>query len=88
MELTEKPCLRKNLKIRNEEFGQLIVAAGLPMLCVNHDAVRLLDLADGQHTIKEIIDCVLQEKRGCDYASVATVVDSFFSKLKRLSLLG
>lgn len=88
MELSDKPCLKKNIRLRNEKFGKLIVAAGLPMLCVNHDAVKLLDLADGQHTIKEIIDAVLLETQGGNNNLVATEVDTFFSQLNQLSLLG
>ena len=88
MELSDKPCLKKKIRLRNEKFGKLIVAAGLPMLCVNHDAVKLLDLADGQHTIKEIIDAVLLETQGGNNNLVATEVDTFFSQLNQLSLLG
>lgn len=88
MELSDKPCLKKNVKLRGEKFGKLIVAAGLPMLCINHDAVKLLDLADGQHTIQEIIDIIAQEVANGDSVSVATNVDSFFSELQRLSLIG
>ena len=87
MTLSDKPRIKDSVRLRNEKFGKLIVAAGLPMLCINHDAVLIVDMLNGQKTIGDIVDTVSQSYPSISRERISESVMSFLERLLQLSIL-
>lgn len=79
-----RPVRVAGVKARGEAFGKLLVAAGLPMLCINKDAEKIWDLCDGTHTINQIFEACATTSSD---TAVKDRVVGFVEEAMRLGLL-
>ena len=81
--LTRNP----SVKARDEEFGKLLVAPGLPMLAINDDGVSIWNLCDGTRTFADIVKACAAREPKRDRADIEQAVDGFISEAIRLGLI-
>ena len=74
------PQLREELTVRSEIGGARVLAGGQTCFTVNQEGAQLLSLADGRHTLEEII-------RSAGMAESAESVADFFLTLGRAGYL-
>lgn len=75
------------VKVRNEAFGRLLVASGLPMLCINKDAALIWDLCNGERTLMGIVDACKSELAEMDGEAIKKSVNDFIGEALRLGLV-
>lgn len=79
------PIKNPNVRVRDEEFGKLLLSSGLPLLCINKDAERIWDLCDGKNNISEIIKICAESLD--DFEAASAGVHDFIDEAIRLKLV-
>ena len=84
---TSIPVVKSNVRSRKEHFGKLIIAAGLPMLCINDDACSIWDLCNGNNSVQGIINILHDKDKDIPKDAIQIKVISFLNELLRLKLI-
>ena len=82
-----RPTRNPDVKARDEEFGKLLVAPGLPMLAINEDGVLIWNLCDGTRTFADIVRTCAACEPERDRSTIEQAVDGFLSEAIRLGLM-
>jgi hypothetical protein len=87
MDKDVRPVQNSQVKVRREEFGRLLVVAGLPMLCINEDAAKIWDLCDGKRTVAEIADACNSGNTTTRDSDAIDAICGFLDEAIRLGLI-
>lgn len=80
------PKISLNVKVRNEQFGLLLVSKRTPILALNNDSAEIWNCFDGVKTIKEISE-EINSKIGGDLDETAETVKCFVESCYDLGLI-
>ena len=79
------PRRNPKVKVREEEFGKLLLFSGLPLLCINKDAEKIWDLCDGVNSVSQVIEACARETKNLEEARDGVV--DFVEEALRLDLI-
>lgn len=80
------PKVSKNVKVRNEEFGLLLVSKRTPILALNEDSMMIWNCFDGKSSIGDITGKVNSQIDG-DLSQTTEAVKCFVESCCDLGLI-
>ena len=86
MNLDMFPVKNSKIKSRPEAFGKLVMLDGLPMLCINKDALLVFNACDGMSNITSIIE-LCSTHNDMSFREMSKAVSLFIAELERLGLV-
>lgn len=80
------PQVSSLVKVRNEDFGLLLVSKKTPILALNEDSKVIWECIDGIKTVKQIAELINSYLDG-EYEETAEIVKCFIESCHDLRLL-
>lgn len=80
------PQISDSVKVRNEDFGLLLVSKKTPILALNEDSKIIWECFDGVKTINQICEC-LNNELDANIEETTKVVKCFVESCYELRLL-
>ena len=81
------PVKNRAVKTRNETFGKLLVAGGLPILCINKDGEAIWDLCDGKRDVASIVNMFAEGAPPNELPEMRKLIGEFLDEAARLGLI-
>jgi hypothetical protein len=75
-----------HVKIRQENFGFLVLSPSSPLLSINVDGGKILQRCDGSHSLQQIMDEIAAET-GDTPANVEVTVLRYVKMLRKLKVV-
>jgi putative mycofactocin binding protein MftB len=76
--------IAEGVRVRQEEFGLLVISKTTPALSFNKDSKLVFELIDGKRSVNDIISIVFGEYES---DSVGQKIDALFESLLKLGLV-